>query len=400
MMRNHLTFWITMCLGMALNEESPRQDLPARCNPCEVRFDVALSKPTYEVGEPIILRLSLTNLGSSTVGISRTSDVTGRHDGYELEVIDANGQRMPDPGAAAISLLKSLGSLMSIPPKGEFTRELMLNYRVAPLEPGHYRVKGFFAPGYPNGDVRVESGVVSFEIVDTPLKNLQKRISDLLEGVDLRADGPKVAPLLGFTGHASALPALIDILYAESDGAQAAAVDALLYLDRERVRDSLIKSLQARGPRDRMVHVLVVTLRADETEVRPALLRWLSAGSGTIRAAAVEGLRLGNRARDPALFRPLVAMLRDPVATVRHHAANAVGEYQDAAALDALKTVLDDSDPAVSTQATIAVGWVALAAQSESATRKEATEVLRRVQRSQGRAGQQATYWLARIDDK
>jgi hypothetical protein len=326
--------------------------------------------------------------------------VTGRHDGYPFVVIDAYGGRIPHPGDGSISGLEALGGVQSIPPKGSYARELLFNYRVAPLTPGKYAVHGTFAPRpYQNQDpIRAESDSISFEIVPTPATQLQERVSKLVRGIDLEADARRVAPLLGFTGDSSALPPLIDMLYAEDDHARSAAADALLYFDRQVVKEYLLTSLRTRGPRDRMVHLLIVTLRVERADVTRVLVRWLADPDPEARVAAVEGLRLANQPpKDPSLFAPLAAMLKDPVARVRHVAASAVGGYENAAALEALKAVVHDPDPDVSEQATIAVGWVAESSQPNGATRSNGIEVLRSVGQSGGRAGRQALYWLHRL---
>ncbi len=390
----HYAGWIILSLGLVPYGQAPDWRVPpAGCSPCDVRFDLALDKPAYETGEPIVLKIHLTNLGSTPVQMPSTSDVTGRHDGYAFEVRDAQGSKLPSPGDVSVSLLKSLGSTRSIPSNGSHVRELTLNDRVPPLTPGKYFVRGTFAPRYRGQDVRAESQELPFEIVETPPAQLQKRISDLTRDVNLRADPRRLARLLGFTGDPSALALLVEMLYAAEDNARTAAVDALLYFDPATVRQSLLESLRTRGPRDRMVHFLVVWLRADKTQVTPLLLRWLADQDADTRAAAVEGLRLGNRPPDPKLFAPLAAMLEDPVTRVRHVAVGAVGGYQDAAALEAVKAVLDD--PAMREQAVNAVGWVAGA--SSGTTRDDAIRILQSVRQSGGRAGQSAASWLARI---
>lgn len=393
--RQH-AIWIILSLGTALYGHAPDQRLPPPgCDPCEVRFDLALDKSTYEVGEPIVLKIRLTNIGSMPARMPATSDVTGRHDGFVFDVRDAQDRKLPDPGLSSISLLGALSSTRSIPSNGSHARELILNDRVPPLTPGKYFVRGIFAPRYQGQELRAESRNVPFEIVETPPEHLQKRISDLAREIDLRADARRVARFLGFTGDRSALVLLVDMLYAADSNARTAAVDALLYFDRAAVRRSLLESLRTRGPRDRMVHFLVVSLQAERTRVTPLLLRWLADRNGDTRAAAVEGLRLGNHPTDPTLFAPLAAMLEDPVAAVRHVAVSAIGGYQDAAALHALEGVVDDPDPEVREQAVIAVGWVAEA--SSGGIRNEAVKILRRVQQSGGRAGEKAAYWLSRI---
>jgi HEAT repeat protein len=108
-----------------------------------------------------------------------------------------------------------------------------------------------------------------------------------------------------------------------------------------------------------------------------------------------------NHPHDPEIFVPLAAMLADPVASVRHQAAIAVGGYADERALRALRSVVADADPTVSEQATIAVGWVAQAANPGSATRNDAIAVLRGVAISaRSRASDQAFTWLGKVDAK
>jgi HEAT repeat protein len=215
-------------------------------------------------------------------------------------------------------------------------------------------------------------------------------------------DVERLAPLLGFTGDQSAIAPLIDLLYAADDSARAAA-DALLYLDRRRAKASLLRSLRVRGPRDVMVDLLINTFGGTKAEVGPLLVRWLTDTNSAARHGAVEGLRLLNVVNDPmepTWFALLAARLRDPVASVRHRAASAVGNYESAAALEALSAVVDDPDPDVSTQATVAVGWMAVAPASGDALRNRAVGILRRVGQSEGRSGRAALEWLARAGEK
>jgi HEAT repeat protein len=149
-----------------------------------------------------------------------------------------------------------------------------------------------------------------------------------------------------------------------------------------------------------MIHLLVVPLQVKAEEVTPLLVRRLDDKDGATRHAAVYGIDLSNRGKAAELFPLLEKRLKDPLATVRQRAATAIGAYQNAAALKALKAVVHDPDPGVSTQATSAVGWVAAAAKLDSPVRKEAIDVLRDVLRSGGRSAERATYWLEKVENK
>jgi HEAT repeat protein len=229
---------------------------------------------------------------------------------------------------------------------------------------------------------------------------LEARVARLTREFRDGAGARRIAPLLGFTGHPAAVAPLIDMLYLKNDGDQVAAAQALLYLDWADVRKALTESLKARGPRDRLTHLLIVRLRAEPGEVVRSLLKWLDDRDGDTRYAAVEGLALANRGKDPKVFAHLEARLKDPLPRVRQRAAAAVGVYADAAALKALKTVVEDPDAGVREQVTIAVGWVAAAAQPESAVRKEAVGILRSIRLTGGTVANQAAYWLDKLGDK
>jgi hypothetical protein len=365
-----------------------------------LRLDLALDQKTYEVGEPIVLTLRLTNSGRLPLQVPVSTEVTGRHDGYSFQVQNDKGETLKDPWHEYVALMHSLGGSESVQPGSSRTRELLLNYRVPPLEPGKYTVKGTFQPRGEGQKAEVKPADVTFRIVATPPAKLEKRVARLAEELRAGGEARRLAPLLGFTGHAGAVTPLINLLYAEADGDQVAAAQALLYLDMATVKKSLLDVLRTRGPRERLAHLLVVPLEAKPQEVTPLLVRWLEDKEGATRYAAVYGLALANGAKAPELFPLLELRLKDPLAMVRQRAAAAIGAYQNAAALKALKAVVHDPDPGVSAQATIAVGWVAAAAKPASAVRQEAIDVLRDVVRSGGRPAEQATYWLGKVENK
>ena len=72
---------------------------------------------------------------------------------------------------------------------------------------------------------------------------------------------------------------------------------------------------------------------------------------------------------------------------------------EDERALRVLRAVVADTDPTVSEQAKIAVGWVAQAANRGSTTRNDAIAVLRTVAISaRSPASDQALTWLGKVD--
>ncbi len=390
---------VGMAVAATLHAE-PSAQRTVECERCNLRFDLAATRASYEVGEPISLSITITNAGSEPFELQRTSDVTGRHDGYRFEVVDKRGDRIADPGLAAVSLLHSLGSFLQLAPRAADSRQLILNYQVAPLKPGRYTVKAWFNSRTPERVLSAESNSVSITIVPTSTLQLQQRIAASIRSID--RDPISGAALLAFTGDRSAIPPLTDLLYQRDDRARAGAIDALLYFDRAVVTQALVEALNRRGPRERMIEFLIGSPDAPVAQIKPLLLDALRSENADARGAAVKGLTLLNvlnHPHDQEIFAPLAAMLADPVASVRHQAAIAVGGYADERALRALRSVVADADPTVSEQATIAVGWVAQAANPGSATRNDAIAVLRAVAISaRGPASDQALTWLGKVD--
>jgi hypothetical protein len=368
----------------------------ARCESCRLRFELRADKVTYEVGEPIVLAIRLANVGTTQIQVQHTSDISGRHDGYRFEVFDEAAHQLPDPGNAAISLLGGLEGTVSVAPGRADSRQLTLNYQVAVLKPGRYSIKGVFDSSYPQSGVHAESNSLAIDIQPTPAGHLRQRVNSLVQNVD--SDPGAVAPYLGFTGDETAIPPLVDLLYHKDDHVQVAALDALLYLDRGAVEQSLLDAVRDRGPRERIVYFLIEGRAIPNALIRPLLIQGLRSADAAARMGAVEGLRLSNPENDPELLAPLVAMLRDPVADVRHKASSAVGSFGDREALAALTPLIDDPDDSVSEQTTICAGWIAQAAAIGSDTRRAAIEVLRRAAKSDRRAvAERAGEWLAKV---
>src|SRR5262245_21936976 len=183
----------TMLVVAASQIDGAGQVASNRCDGCRLQFDLAVDKNSYEVGEPVVLSISLTNVGASPVLLVHSSDVTGRSDGYQFDVFDERGNQIADPGRAAISLLKSIDGIASLAPGRSDERRLTLNYYMAPLKPGQYSIRGSFVTSQAEPPVHAESNQVIFRIEETSAERLQQRVSTLVREMD--ADPGGVAPL-------------------------------------------------------------------------------------------------------------------------------------------------------------------------------------------------------------
>jgi hypothetical protein len=136
----------------------------------------------------------------------------------------------------------------------------------------------------------------------------------------------------------------------------------LLYFDRAAVTQALVEALNRRGPRERMIEFLIGSPDSPVAQIKPLLLDALRSENADARGAAVKGLALLNvlnQPHDPEIFAPLAGMLADPVASVRHQAAIAVGGYADERALRVLRAVVADTDPRSANKRRLrSAGWL------------------------------------------
>jgi hypothetical protein len=298
--------WVA-CLTVPSVVHGQAPALRLHCSLCRLQYEMAFKNARFEVGELIVVTTRLRNVGTVPITIAVSSRVTGRYDDYHFTVADVNGRPAADPGAGAIEGLNSPVGFVTIEPGRVYTRDMPLNYHMAPLEPGRYVVRGVFAGSFPQ--VGAESIERTFDIVATSPAQRRTRVAQLAGELERGADPNRVAPLLGFTGDPSARAPLIDLLYASDDGVRASAADALLFLDHEQVVRSLLDAIRTRGPHNRLLDFLSGSPDVVPAEVIGVLSPWLRSTNQESRAAAVKGLRffisrLPDRSRRAIRARP------------------------------------------------------------------------------------------------
>jgi hypothetical protein len=351
-----------------------------------LRTTARLDRDRYEVGDVITLTVSVKNTTPRPFALYISSDETGHADGYRFEVRRDGGPPVPDPWADFAGSV--LAGTTVLEPFATRTREFTLNEHVPVLKPGTYSVR-MVSPAETEG--------LPFTIEATSPDALRKRVDALLEELRGGAVTRAVIPLLAYTGHSAAIPALVERLYVQDDAIEARVAHWLVLFDHEEVVRALRQALKERGPRYRMVYLLMVTLQSRPEDVVPLLLPWLSSPHDGTRLAAVEGLTLANSGKDPKLFAPLAALLRDPVPEVRGPATAAVAQYANEAAFKALRPLLVNPARPDSEQAVIGMGWIAATAKPGSPLRNEAVRLLEGIAEGGSALANQARYWLGRV---
>ena len=355
--------------------------------PADLRLTASLDRDRYEVGEPIIVTITVTNWSPRPHWVISLPDDAGRSAGYRFEVRRNGGPPLPSPGPCCVG--SGPGGVRTLPPFDSYSRPITLNEHVPVLEPGRYSVK-VVSPA--------ESATLPFEVSVTPPETLRARVAALLEKLQGATSTRDVIRLLAYTGHPEAMPALVDGLYGPNDGFDARVGGLLALFDPTEVIRALRQALQDRGPSSKMVFLLVVTLQSRPEDVVPLLLPWLSSPHDGTRRAAVEGLSyVVQSTKDPKLFAPLAAMLHDPTIEVRGAATAAIAAYANEAAFEALHPLLANPARPDTEQAVIGMGWIATAATPGSLLRQRAIKLLEAVANGGSAIAHQARYWLGRV---
>jgi hypothetical protein len=132
-------------------------DLPS----AELRLRLALDKTAYQPGEPIVATATLTNIGNAPMIVHRSTDETGRSDGFRVELTkdSANAlQRSPEPPSVP-------GFPEPLPAGGTHTRKLVLNSLLGTLKPGVYDLTLIYSATDPRAPMGVRSDFVWLRII-------------------------------------------------------------------------------------------------------------------------------------------------------------------------------------------------------------------------------------------
>jgi hypothetical protein len=358
---------------------------------------IKLDKAQYQVGEPIEVTIVLTNTGNRAFEVDRSSDVTGMLDGYSFEVRDDTGQRIL-PGGLGDSM-QAIGSTMTLHPGEGHEREVLLNYHVRVLEPGTYSVRCDYRARRSKEDEKISSPVLTLQVIKTSPAQMARRIESLEAELKNPKSASRAAALLRFTGQPQALKALLDMAYGGDESNANRAGHEMTYFQKDLLKQELMNALKTRGPRHFLMLAMHQVCPEVGPEVVPLLLPWLEDQDANARIGAIDGLSRFSKTSERALFPRLASRLKDTDARVRQHAAALVGQYRNADALEALKSVLSDPDQHVVDQATSAIAWVAQAAPKGSLLREDARATLLNISKGPNPNAQRARDWLKRLDE-
>ncbi len=288
--------------------------------PPTLQFSLALEKDTFEVGEPIVALVRLTNHGTGDYIVQTSTRPAGSFDGFAFAVEDERGQAVPPPHPR-LPATHWLGSWTTIRPREQTERKFFLNHWFLPLHPGRYTVRAQYIPRTTSGHHTVEwppvhAAPVTFTIVPVGQTKLAVRIERLT--AQLEAGDPLAADFLGFTGETAAIAPLLRALHQHDETVPRHAANALNnILDRPAVIAAALDALRENGPNPVFVEWLHER-RLPPAQLMPAYLDHLASPDVVTRRGALIGLRLERDAEHAAVIRAhALRALADPDASVR-----------------------------------------------------------------------------------
>ena len=299
-------------------------------------------------GRPIEVTFTITNGGQEPYQYAdRNGDRGGRMPEYAVEVLDAEGRKLDDPR----ELVKAGGTGGGLAGHGEigpgetFQKGIYLNKWVMPLQPGRYTAVGTYDQSWGEGHQAPTSEPVEFEVVAVSDDEMRAYIHELGAMVPNSAGErlQRVAESLAFTGNPWAWGPLNDAMY---QGAWPARRAYLYVADRDRYRESLLQSLNQRGPADGMVWVLWVPLETPPERIVAGLAKAIAENiDPEIRARAARELSFPETGE--AGMKPLLTAIEDDEPEVRASAASALRFYEGEEATNAILAASTDRHPDV-----------------------------------------------------
>ena len=216
-----------------------------------------------------------------------------------------------------------------------------------PLQPGRYTAVGTYDQSWGSEGTApaVRSEPVEFEVVGVSDDEMRGYIHELGAMVPNSAGErlQRVADSLAFTGHSSAFGPLNDAMY---QGAWPARRAYFYVADRDLYRESLLQSLNQRGPAEGMVWVLWVPLETPPERIAPLLAKAIYESiDPEIRARAARELSFPETGE--AGMKPLLTAIEDDEPEVRAGAASALRFYEGEEATNAILAASTDRHPDV-----------------------------------------------------
>ncbi|MBW7865333.1 MAG: hypothetical protein H3C30_13105 [Candidatus Hydrogenedentes bacterium] len=207
--------------------------------------------PGLKAGDKIPITFAVENLGGNVYNyLDRSYDRSGRIREYELRVVDADMNPVPDPYATKGAIIGGGLCNRSQLARGEsFTKTIALNRWALVTKPGTYHVTGIYHSD--TGSKLFTTPPIAVEILPRNDAEMAAHVADLSEKLALSQDGEArldLAERLVYTCDPRAVPAIIELYYDPGNARFWAGVGIHYYIPPgQEVTDALIGAATKRG---------------------------------------------------------------------------------------------------------------------------------------------------------
>jgi Tfp pilus assembly protein PilN len=348
-------------------------------------LEVRCTNDVLKAGDEIPIEFIVNNLGTSDYKYEdRTYDRSGRMNEYQLYVKKADGSFIPDPRQNFIAGMG--GGLFQygiLHPGESFSKIISLNRWALLNEPGDYEVLATFLGGGAFGDQwQVKADPLSITVLPRTPEEMDDYIRGLTNQVMVElakprpTNGPPKQELtdlvmkLMYTCNPAIVPALLQILHDDGpeilkDGSTRSrgnegfyVNEALLYYvpHSESVGDAIVAAATRNGSIGNLDGVLR-GYEFDKAKLKPLIARALAARNDDLGEWA-NGARLAAHTYYDDSFLPAliaIAINTNANANSRGAAMDALAYNRTEPGVSALRSLLNDPDPALWTPLAIAI---------------------------------------------
>jgi len=325
-------------------------------------------KTEYVWGEPIhYFTYMVKNTGDKTLSFREGGDYRGgRSESHEITAVDANGTPVPAP-----EMLRMGGIVQAkkFPPREVYTKMMPVSRRLTFGGPGVYTITGkrtliltesVQAMLRGETDTEVPTGN-SFQLTIHPYS--KERMSKVIDGLaeQIRRLGDVVPRSIEYTeptemSEANRLHLALSSMIATREDVALEHLASMARKGSTTLRSTAVKWL-GKFKDDKALVVVLEALDDDQASIRSAAAEALGTMSTDVtidvliehlvrEQSEVTGamLRAMGRTKSPRVFDFLVESLEHQDDTRRRAAADALVSFGSAAAVEALKTCVDDDD--------------------------------------------------------
>jgi hypothetical protein len=373
------------------------QNTPPASNPSGISLVIHAPTNVVKVGDEIPIEFIISNRGTEDYSDSDTAWESGSYAHCKLVARTTSGAIVPAPleytdPEEYVFVNTSLDRLAFTPPAlrvaapgKSFSETRLLNSWALITEPGRYEIAGTYSPHPKTYSREDREAVAAASISITVLPRTKEEMHDYIQGLTNQVAERLAAHVkhlwlhdpvlqlslekLMYTCSPDIVPTLIRTMYEDCAESKFAEEALFAYVPHTKeTREAIMQAAIKQGVNGYM-ELLMLVYDFTGAELKPIIERGLALEDPVERYA---GVALAARCYDDAFTAQLIAIANGSIKTAentRSAAIGLLGIHRTDAGVKALKTLLNDPDPAIYTPLALAIlnGYMTNA---QSATRR------------------------------